>query len=55
MATSLDVPLDDLIKSRNGRGWGRSRGQGGAREVMAKGWLVVHGVGMVLVPFVEGD
>jgi hypothetical protein len=31
MATSLDVPLDDLIKSRNGRGRGRGRGQGGAR------------------------
>ena len=31
MATSLDVPLDDLIKSRNGRGRGRGRGQGGGR------------------------
>lgn len=24
-------------------------------EVMAKGWLVVHGVGVVLAPSVEGD
>ncbi|GJN00124.1 hypothetical protein PR202_ga17287 [Eleusine coracana subsp. coracana] len=31
MATSLDVPLDDLIKSRSGRGRGRGRGQGGGR------------------------
>lgn len=29
--------------------------EGLVAEVMAKGWLVVHGVGMVLVPFVEGD
>lgn len=31
MATPLDVPLDDLIKSRAGRGTGRGRGQGGGR------------------------
>jgi THO complex subunit 4 len=50
MATSLDVPLDDLIKSRNGRGWGRSRGQGGARgrgdgQRLARGSWRGRGVG----------
>lgn len=29
--------------------------EGVEAEVMAKDWLVVHGVGVVLAPFVEGD
>lgn len=29
--------------------------EGVVAEVMAKGWPEVHGVGVVLAPFVEGD
>lgn len=50
MATSLDVPLDDLIKNRSGRGRGRGRGQGGGRgrgdgQRLARGSWRGRGIG----------